>query len=120
MIDASPPRVLRVLAGLSGFLAVALGAFGAHALRPGLTAAGMAETWSTGSLYHLVHSVVLLCIAFAMPRARLAFWLMLVGIGLFCGSLYLFALTGIKPLAMAAPVGGASLMAGWLALAFAR
>ena len=109
---------MRAIAALSGFLAVALGAFGAHALRPTLILLNTADTWGTASLYHLVHSVALLCIALARPTARLGFWLMLGGIVLFSGSLYVFALTGMKSVAPIAPVGGTFLLAGWLVLAF--
>ncbi len=109
---------MRAIAALSGFLAVALGAFGAHALRPTLLVLDTTATWGTASLYHLVHSALLLCIALARPTARLGFWLILAGIVLFSGSLYVFALTGMKSVAPIAPVGGTFLLAGWLALAF--
>lgn len=111
-------RTMRTIAALSGFAAVALGAFGAHALRSTLAALATVDSWNTASLYHLVHSAVLLCLAVAWPRARLSFWLFVVGIVLFSGSLYVFSVTGLKGVAMAAPVGGTCLMAGWLALAF--
>ncbi len=114
---ADSGRAMRVIAALFGFTAVALGAFGAHALRGTLSLLGTLETWTTGSVYHLVHAVVLTCIALAYPRARISFWLFAAGIVLFCGSLYVYAVTGLKPLAMLAPVGGACLLAGWLALA---
>ena len=110
-------RAMRAVAGVCGFAAVALGAFGAHALKPTLTALATAETWHTASLYHLVHAAVLACIALARPAARASFWLLAAGTVVFCGSLYAFALTGFKSLAMLAPVGGAGLLAGWLCLA---
>lgn len=113
-----PSRTMRMIAALCGLVAVALGAFGAHALRSLLGGMATVDTWNTASLYHLVHSVVLLCIALARPGARLSFWLFLAGIVLFSGSLYVFSVTGMKAVAMAAPVGGTCLMAGWLALAF--
>ena len=109
---------MRLIAGVCGFVAVAIGAFGAHALRPALIMLGTSEAWDTASLYHLVHSVALLCIALARPTARLGFWLMLAGIVLFSGSLYVFALTGMKSVAPIAPVGGTFLLAGWLVVAF--
>ena len=108
---------MRITAAVCGFVAVALGAFGAHALRSTLAGLATADTWQTASLYHLVHSAVLLCIALAWPRARLSFWLFFAGIVLFSGSLYVFSLTGLRAVAMAAPVGGTCLMAGWIALA---
>ncbi len=109
---------MRMIAALCGFAAVALGAFGAHALRSTLAALATIDNWNTASLYHLVHSAVLLCIAVGWPGARLSFWLFVVGIALFSGSLYVFSVTGLKVVAMAAPVGGTCLMAGWFALAF--
>lgn len=115
---ADSARTMRVTAALFGFSAVALGAFGAHALRGTLSSLGTLETWTTGSLYHLVHAVALTVIALAYPRARVSFWLFVAGIGLFCGSLYVYAVTGLKPVAMFTPVGGACLLAGWLALAW--
>lgn len=115
---AGSGRKMRIAAALCGFFAVALGAFGTHALRSTLVELTTAEVWSTASLYHLTHSAVLLCIAHARPAARLSFLLFLGGIVLFCGSLYIFSVTGSRPVAMAAPVGGSFLLAGWLALAF--
>lgn len=109
---------MRVIAASYGFTAVAFGAFGAHALRPTLSALGTGDTWATASLYHLVHSAVLMCIAMARPTARTGYWLFLAGITLFSGSLYVFALTAIRSLAMLAPVGGVCLLAGWIFMAF--
>lgn len=110
--------MFRTVAGLCGFVAVALGAFGAHALRPVLSNLATMDMWNTASLYHLVHSGVLVCLAIARPGARISFWLFVAGVVLFSGSLYLFALTGMKALTTMAPVGGLCLMGGWLTLAF--
>lgn len=114
------------LASLFGFLAVALGAFGAHGLQK-IVAPAMLHNWETGALYHLVHSVVLLAIAFftapaagEKPRIPVAFWLFATGITLFSGSLYVYTLTGVKKLAMITPIGGGFILLGWLALAFMR
>ena len=112
--------VMRVVASTLGFAAVALGAFGAHALKPTLTALATMEIWQTASFYHLIHAVLLVCIALARPTARFCFWFFVVGILLFSGSLYLFALTGIKVIAVAAPVGGFFLLSGWIFLALHR
>lgn len=109
------PRIRLILAAMCGFSAVLLGAFGAHALRSTLTALNTAESWHTASLYHLVHSAVLLWLA-ERPAATLCFGLFLAGVTLFCGSLYLYAITGIKTWAMFAPVGGTCLLIAWLAL----
>jgi uncharacterized membrane protein YgdD (TMEM256/DUF423 family) len=113
-LTASPVLRLR-LAALSGFLAVLLGAFGAHGMRDTLALLGTAGIWSTASIYHLAHSVVLLFLA-KRQSGNAAFALMLAGIVGFSGGLYGYAATGYKPLTFIAPVGGACLLLGWLAL----
>jgi len=105
----------RIGAGL-GFLGVALGAFGAHALRDRLEPA-LLQAWNTGVLYHLLHAVALFAIglharaAGAAPGAGAA--LLLAGVLVFSGSLYAMALTGIRPLGAVTPFGGLLLLAGW-------
>jgi uncharacterized membrane protein YgdD (TMEM256/DUF423 family) len=81
-----------------------------------LAARGMAATWETAALYHLVHAVVLLVLALARPKARWAFRLFVAGIGLFSGSLYLYSVSGVKILAYLTPLGGLCLLAGWALL----
>ncbi len=122
----SPHRPLAVTSALSGFLAVALGAVGAHALKHGLLAgatdaAQRLEWWETGARYHLVHALALglaALVAQASKPARVAGGLFLAGTLLFSGSLYLMALTGALGWAKATPLGGVAFMAGWLALAW--
>jgi uncharacterized membrane protein YgdD (TMEM256/DUF423 family) len=102
-----------------GFLAVALGAFGAHGLRGQLGPGGL-ELWRTAALYHLVHAAALLAIALAADRlraGRAVSWMFAVGMVLFSGSLYLLALTGRTWLGAVTPLGGAAFLAGWLTLA---
>jgi uncharacterized membrane protein YgdD (TMEM256/DUF423 family) len=115
-----------LFAAAAGFSAVALGAFGAHALKPTLLARGSLETWHTASLYHLVHAVALLGVALATlggvaPGRALAraadCWL--AGTALFSGSLYFMALGGPRWLGPITPVGGVLLIAGWILVAFA-
>jgi uncharacterized membrane protein YgdD (TMEM256/DUF423 family) len=118
----SDPLKLRIAGGL-GFLAVALGAFGAHALQAQLEAAKMTDAWKTATHYHLAHSIVLLVLAFVMPRpqeGRWAFRCFTGGIVLFSGSLYALALSGIKWLVAITPLGGFLLLAGWLMLMLGR
>ena len=103
---------LRV-AALAGFLGVLLGAFGAHALREQLEAAGRKGIWETAVLYQLLHAVVLLVIA-RWSGVEVARWAILIGILLFSGSLYILCLTGIKPLGAITPLGGVSFLIGWL------
>ncbi|MDQ3624245.1 MAG: DUF423 domain-containing protein [Verrucomicrobiota bacterium] len=105
------------ISAIVGFLAVALGAFGAHALELTLSQNGTLETWKTASLYHLVHAAVLLFIAAREPFAAWAWRLFAAGILIFSGSLYVLAVTNIKWLGAITPIGGVCLLAGWLALA---
>jgi len=106
------------IAALTGFTAVALGAFGAHALKEVLERNGTLALWHTAVLYHLAHAVVLLVLS-ARPGARCsaAFWCFVTGVVLFSGSLYLLSLTHLKWLGAVTPLGGVSLLAGWLLLA---
>ena len=109
------------IAAVVGFLAVALGAFGAHGpLRVMLDANGRVSEWETGVLYHLVHAVVLLVLAQRAPLPRAAFALFVAGIVFFSGSLYALALTNVKVLVAITPLGGLSLLGGWLAVALKR
>jgi uncharacterized membrane protein YgdD (TMEM256/DUF423 family) len=103
-----------------GFLAVALGAFGAHALHDLLERNGRLATWETAVLYHVTHAIVLLVIAAVVPFRRNAWWLMLAGVVVFSGTLYVLALTNVKWLGAITPLGGVSLLAGWLALALGK
>jgi len=108
---------IRIAAAL-GFLGVALGAFGAHALKARLTPELLA-VWQTGVLYHLIHALALLALALyaraaasPVPIATPAIGLLL-GIVLFSGSLYALALTGIRPLGAITPFGGLSFLFAW-------
>src|SRR5687767_13565305 len=106
------------IAAITGFLAVALGAFGAHGLKATLELNGTLAVWQTGALYHLVHAVVLLIVAQRATVARLPFVLFAAGILVFSGSLYLLAITNVKILGAITPIGGLCLLGGWLTLAF--
>lgn len=102
---------------------MALGAFGAHALKETLTAHGTQETWRTAVLYQLVHSVALLALAGwhgAPPKMlRSATWCFVAGVVLFSGSLYWLALGGPGFLGPVTPLGGLSLLAGWASIGVA-
>lgn len=103
-----------IISGISGFLAVALGAFGAHGLRSALPPE-MMEVYKTGVLYHLIHSAVLLAISVnGNNRFYTSAVFFLSGIILFSFSLYLYAMTGITAFAIITPFGGISLLIGWL------
>jgi uncharacterized membrane protein YgdD (TMEM256/DUF423 family) len=102
------------IAAATGFLAVALGAFGAHGLKAILTQNGTASIWETAVFYQFIHAVMLFVLAERKPLAIGPWWCFLAGIVIFSGSLYLLALTGVHWLGAITPVGGVSLLAGWL------
>jgi uncharacterized membrane protein YgdD (TMEM256/DUF423 family) len=105
------------ISAVVGFLAVALGAFGAHGLKTTLEANNQLPNWNTAAHYHLIHAVAMLAVALHAPARKCAWWLWLGGIILFSGSLYVIGLTNLRILgAFVTPVGGVLLMAGWLAL----
>ena len=120
-------RFALLAAGIFGFAAVALGAFGAHGLEPMLMERGTMRSWETAARYHLIHSVALLAAAAwlqtaAPGRGRLVLWATRwwsVGLLLFSGSLYLYAVGGPRWLGKVAPFGGIALMLGWLFVALA-
>jgi len=105
------------IAASAGFLAVALGAFGAHALNECLTRHGTAPVWQTAVLYHFIHSIMLFILAGRWPFSRGPWWAFLIGILLFSGSLYVLAVTDVKWIGAITPFGGVSFLAGWLWLA---
>lgn len=118
-------RFWLILTGANGFLAVALGAFGAHGLKRHLAEAAdgalRLQWWQTGTQYHLAHALALGLVAALASQVvgRLpvvAGWLFLAGIVLFSGSLYAMTLTGFRPLGAVTPVGGLCLLGGWLAV----
>jgi uncharacterized membrane protein YgdD (TMEM256/DUF423 family) len=106
------------LAGIFGFLAVALGAFGAHGLEDTLEANGRVDVWETAVLYHLVHAVALLSLAISGASRRFTAIAFAVGVVVFSGSLYTLALTNIGWFGAITPIGGLCFLAGWGALIF--
>ena len=102
------------IASVMALLAVMLGAFGAHALKDALghSPHGI-ELWEKAVFYHFIHAVMLFVLATLQPLKRLSWWAFFVGIILFSGSLYLFALTGDHWLVALTPFGGVSFMVGW-------
>ena len=106
-------RAARIMAAAMGFLAMALGAFGAHALKGVLEVNQTRDLWNTAVLYHLIHAPALLWAATAEPFLKGAIVCWVLGIVLFSGSLYALALTKISVLGAITPVGGLLLMAGW-------
>jgi uncharacterized membrane protein YgdD (TMEM256/DUF423 family) len=120
-------RLALVLSSLLLFVAVGAGAFGAHALRVRLGPELLA-VWQTAVQYHFWHALGLLAVGVLLriePGRRglaAAGWLLVAGVALFSGSLYLMALTGVRGLGAVTPVGGVALLAAWatLAAAFVR
>jgi uncharacterized membrane protein YgdD (TMEM256/DUF423 family) len=105
-------------------LAVATGAFGAHGLRNKLDAYSM-SVYEKAVFYHFVHALGILLVALLARtmaitpagQARVA-WLLLIGIVVFCGSLYALALSGVRILGAITPIGGLAFIIGWLMLAY--
>ena len=102
----------RIAAALC-FLAVALGAFGAHALKSKLEDHGMTDVWNKAVLYHFIHAIAWFARAAVGAATRGAAWLFVSGILLFSGSLYLMALTNVRWLGAITPFGGLCFLAGW-------
>lgn len=107
---------------ISAFIAVAAGAFGAHALRARL-APDLLTVFESGTRYQMYHALALFIVAIAAVRwpgapVRAAGWLFVAGTVLFSGSLYALALTGTRWLGAITPLGGLCFLAGWASLAY--
>jgi uncharacterized membrane protein YgdD (TMEM256/DUF423 family) len=101
------------IAAVAGFLAVALGAFGAHGLKSILTQNETVAIWDKAVFYHFIHAVMLFVIAGRRQWKAGAWWSFLAGIVIFSGSLYLLAVTNVKWLGAVTPIGGLSFLIGW-------
>ncbi|MBW4504443.1 MAG: DUF423 domain-containing protein [Scytonema hyalinum WJT4-NPBG1] len=118
-------QIFLSLAAILGGLSVAAGAFGSHALREKITERSL-EIFDIGTRYQMYHALALLVVALLLSRIEsppplllASGWLFIIGITIFSGSLYALSLSGVKYLGAIAPIGGAALIAGWGALAFA-
>lgn len=116
-----PDRTLWTAGCILALLAVAAGAFGAHALRNAVPA-DLLPVWETGARYHMYHALAILAVALAAGPAPArawawAGWLFAAGIVVFSGSLYLMTVTGMRWLGAITPIGGAAFLAGWVAAA---
>lgn len=115
-------KLFITLASLSAMLAVAFGAFGAHALKGRLDEYALG-VFQTAVQYHFYHSLALLAVgilAVSQPHTALlksSGWLFFVGILVFSGSLYLLSISGIRWLGAITPLGGLAFLAGWACLA---
>lgn len=117
-------KVFVILGSLGALLSVALGAFGAHGLK-GVISGQMLANYQTGVHYQMFHALGLICVGIITrwlgPSGLLhaAGWLLLVGIILFSGSLYVLSMTGITRLGAITPIGGVSFILGWFCLILA-
>ncbi|HEX3628419.1 MAG TPA: DUF423 domain-containing protein [Verrucomicrobiae bacterium] len=106
------------LSALMGFLAVALGAFGAHGMKAILAQNGTTAIWEKAAFYHFIHAVMLFVVAGRKPFQAGPWWCFLAGIFFFSGSLYLLAATNVLWLGAVTPIGGVCFLAGWAWLFF--
>jgi uncharacterized membrane protein YgdD (TMEM256/DUF423 family) len=116
-------RLFFGLGSVFALIAVAAGAFGAHALKGRLTP-DMLAVFETGVRYQMYHALALLACAWAVSRwpgtlTVAGGWLFVAGIVVFSGSLYVLALSGVRWLGAIAPLGGVALLGGWACLAAA-
>lgn len=105
-----------------GAASVTLGAFGAHGLKKRIADPAKLANWGTAAQYQLIHSGVLLLATTVQPKNTLASGLLLAGMTMFSGSIYLLVLDPqrFKALGPVTPLGGLCLIGGWAALAFGK
>lgn len=125
ILDASPAneRLFLAWGAASAFVAVAAGAFGAHALEASM-AADLLEIFETAAQYQLIHAFAIILSGMLCARRRgrsapLAGWLFLIGTFLFSGSLYTLALSGVRTWGAVTPLGGVAWLGGWAVLTLA-
>jgi uncharacterized membrane protein YgdD (TMEM256/DUF423 family) len=116
-------RIFFAVGSVSAFIAVGLGAFGAHGLKARL-APELLATFEVGVRYQMYHALALLAVAWACTRwpgtaVTIAGWLFVAGTVIFSGSLYALSLSGVRWLGAITPFGGLALLGGWLCLAWA-
>lgn len=115
-------KFLFIIGAINGFLAVALGAFGAHGLE-GKISENALKTWEKAVNYQMFHTVSILLTGILLLKAQSstllwAGWMFVIGILLFSGSLYLYSTTGVRTLAMITPFGGVAFLIGWILLGY--
>lgn len=113
-------KLFILLGVINGFLAVALGAFGAHGLE-GKLSEKMLGIWEKAVNYQMFHTMALLVTGLLMAKmtggsVTWAGWMFLIGIILFSGSLYIYSITAVKTFAMITPIGGVAFLIGWILL----
>lgn len=115
-------KVFIIAGAINAFLAVALGAFGAHGLADKLEPKYL-DIWKTGVSYEMYHALGLLAVGMLLGKAAnsglftWSGWLMLIGIILFSGSLYVLSLTKISIIGIITPFGGVAFLAAWILMA---
>ena len=117
------PKAALIAGSIIGFLSVAIGAFGAHALRPFLTETNRMATFETAVQYQMYHSLAIILsgilgLVLAKSDFSMVYILFLSGILIFSGSLYLLCASGIRWLGAITPLGGTAFLAAWLLLAW--
>lgn len=130
--DVTIFRLPLIAGSIFGALAVGLGAFGAHWLRDAVTHWGLdsaeqsrrIEVWEVAVRYQMYHALALLLVGLfakdypAWQSLHVATWLFIAGVLIFSGCLYALVVTGVKVLGAIVPIGGASLIAGWIAVLY--
>lgn len=117
-------KIFVILGAINAALAVALGAFGAHGLE-GKISDKYLEVWKTGVQYHMFHAIGLFVVALLLAKApqssflSTSGWLMMAGIILFSGSLYVLSISGIKVLGAITPLGGVAFITAWILIVIA-
>lgn len=116
-------RILLLIGAINGFIAVALGAFGAHGLEGKISDQAI-KTWEKAVTYQMFHTGSILVTGLLLLKYQAASlvwagWLFTIGIILFSGSLYLYSTTGVRSLAMITPLGGVVFLIAWILLGYA-
>jgi uncharacterized membrane protein YgdD (TMEM256/DUF423 family) len=114
-------RIILITASVFGFLGVAIGAFGAHALRATLEANNRAETFELATRYQFYHVLAMLAagiLAEKFPGMSTVAMLFAAGTIVFSGSLYILSLTGQTAWGAVTPIGGLLLLGGWIMMAW--
>lgn len=117
-------KLFLILGGVNAALVVLLGAFGAHGLKAKISA-DMLAVYQTGVHYHLFHALGLLAVGLVATQVadsawlKWSGWLMLAGIILFSGSLYLLSVSGLRWLGMVTPIGGVAFISAWIVFVIA-
>ncbi len=117
-------KLIYIFASISGFLAVSIGAFGAHGLKTMLEKYGRLETFQTGVQYHFYHTMALFIVALMMHTMDSRYlpwaaWSFIAGIFIFSGSLYALSISNIGKLGAITPIGGLCFLVGWVFIGIA-